>query len=45
MLPLIQGEPKLPKEDSLPRFAKLKKVLVKYAAAKPQNRKEITRFG
>ena len=29
VLPLIQGEPKLPKEDSLPRFAKLKKVLVK----------------
>ena len=28
-LPLIQGEPKLPKQDSLPRFAKLKKVLVK----------------
>ena len=28
-LPLIQGEPKLPKEDSLPRFAKLKKVLAK----------------
>ncbi|MDD5913448.1 MAG: 6-phosphofructokinase [Oscillospiraceae bacterium] len=28
-LPLIQGEPKLPKEDSLPRFARLKKVLVK----------------
>ena len=28
-LPLIQGEPKLPKVDSLPRFAKLKKVLVK----------------
>ena len=27
-LPLIQGEPKLPKQDSLPRFAKLKKVLV-----------------
>jgi len=26
-LPLIQGEPKLPKQDSLPRFAKLKKVL------------------
>ena len=30
VLPLIQGEPKLPKEDSLPRFAKLKKVLAKY---------------
>ena len=29
VLPLIQGEPNLPKEDSLPRFAKLKKVLVK----------------
>ena len=29
VLPLIQGESKLPKEDSLPRFAKLKKVLVK----------------
>ena len=29
VLPLIQGEPKLPKEDSLPRFAKLKTVLVK----------------
>ena len=28
-LPLIQGEPKLPKQDSLPRFAKLKKVLAK----------------
>ncbi|MDD5808590.1 MAG: 6-phosphofructokinase [Oscillospiraceae bacterium] len=28
-LPLIQGEPKLPKEDSLPRFARLKKVLAK----------------
>ncbi|SMC50321.1 6-phosphofructokinase [Papillibacter cinnamivorans] len=26
-LPLIQGEPHLPKEDSLPRFARLKKVL------------------
>lgn len=26
-LPLIQGETRLPKEDSLPRFAKLKKVL------------------
>lgn len=26
-LPLIQGEPNLPKEDSLPRFARLKKVL------------------
>ena len=29
VLPLIQGEPMLPKVDSLPRFAKLKKVLVK----------------
>ena len=29
VLPLIQGEPKLTKEDSLPRFAKLKKVLAK----------------
>ena len=28
-LPLIKGETKLPKEDGLPRFAKLKKVLVK----------------
>ena len=28
-LPLIQGEPDLPKVDSLPRFAKLKKILVK----------------
>ena len=28
-LPLIQGEPKLPKQDSLPRFAKLQKVLAK----------------
>ena len=28
-LPLIQGETELPKEDGLPRFAKLKKVLVK----------------
>ena len=28
-LPLIQGEPKLPKTDSLPRFARLKKVLAK----------------
>ena len=26
VLPLIQGEPKLPKVDSLPRFAKLKKI-------------------
>jgi hypothetical protein len=29
VLPLIQGEPKLPKTDSLPHFAKLKKVLAK----------------
>ncbi|MCI8849790.1 MAG: 6-phosphofructokinase, partial [Oscillibacter sp.] len=29
VLPLVQGEPKLPKQDSLPRFAKLKKVIVK----------------
>ena len=29
VLPLIQGEPKLPKEDCRPRFAKLKKVLAK----------------
>ena len=29
LLPLIQGEPELPKEDSLPRFARLKKVLAK----------------
>ena len=28
-LPLIQGETELPKEDGLPRFARLKKVLVK----------------
>ncbi len=28
-LPLIQGEPSLPREHSLPRFAKLKKVLAK----------------
>ncbi|MCI2058853.1 MAG: 6-phosphofructokinase [Oscillibacter sp.] len=28
-LPLIQGEPKLPKLDSLPRFAKLSKILAK----------------
>ena len=26
LLPLIQGEPKLPKVDSLPRFAKLRKI-------------------
>ncbi len=29
VLPLIQGEPVLPRQDSLPRFAKLKKVLAK----------------
>ncbi len=29
VLPLIQGETELPKEDGLPRFAKLKKILVK----------------
>ena len=28
-LPLIQGEPVLPKQNSLPRFAKLKKILAK----------------
>ena len=28
-LPLIQGEPELPKEDSLPRFVHLKKILAK----------------
>ena len=28
-LPLIQGEPNLPKVDSLPRFCKLKKILAK----------------
>ena len=28
-LPLIQGEPELPRESSLPRYAKLKKVLAK----------------
>jgi 6-phosphofructokinase 1 len=28
-LPLIQGETPLPKEDGLPRFAKLKKVLAR----------------
>ena len=28
-LPLIQGEPNLPKEDALPRFARLKKELAK----------------
>ena len=27
-LPLIQGDPECPKEDGLPRFARLKKVLV-----------------
>ena len=29
VLPLIQGEPRLPLENSLPRYARLKKVLVK----------------
>jgi 6-phosphofructokinase 1 len=29
VLPLIQGEPELPKVDSLPRFARLKKILAK----------------
>ena len=29
-LPLIQGEPQLPLESSLPRYAKLKKILAKY---------------
>jgi len=29
VLPLIQGEPEIPKLDSLPRYAKLKKVLAK----------------
>lgn len=29
VMPLIQGEPDIPKEDSLPRFARLKKVLAK----------------
>ena len=28
-LPLIQGEPELPKQDSLPRFCQLKKILAK----------------
>ena len=28
-LPLIQGEPVLPKVDSLPRFCKLKKIVAK----------------
>lgn len=28
-LPLIQGEPERPREDSLPRYAKLKKILAK----------------
>lgn len=28
-LPLIQGEPDIPREDSLPRYARLKKVLAK----------------
>ena len=29
VLPLIQGEPKLPLVDSLPRYARLKKILAK----------------
>ena len=29
VLPLIQGEPKLPLEHSLPRYARLKKILAK----------------
>ena len=29
VLPLVQGEPKLPRQDSMPRFARLKKVLAK----------------
>ena len=29
VLPLIQGEPEIPKVDSLPRYARLKKVLAK----------------
>ncbi len=29
ILPLIQGEPEIPRENSLPRYAKLKKVLAK----------------
>jgi len=29
VLPLIQGEPKLPMENSLPRYARLKKVIAK----------------
>ena len=29
VLPLIQGEPELPRENSLPRYARLKKVLAK----------------
>ena len=29
VLPLIQGEPELPLENSLPRYARLKKVLAK----------------
>ena len=29
VLPLIQGEPELPKVDSLPRFCRLKKILAK----------------
>ena len=29
VLPLIQGEPELPLENSLPRYARLKKVIAK----------------
>ena len=29
VLPLIQGEPEIPRENSLPRYAKLKKILAK----------------
>ena len=29
VLPLIQGEANVPKEDSLPRYARLKKILAK----------------
>ena len=29
LLPLIQGEPEVPRENSLPRYARLKKVIAK----------------
>ena len=29
VLPLIQGEPKIPRSNSLPRYARLKKVMAK----------------